>query len=72
MLDYVAEVGSAGHSVGEPARLPRGAVVVAESGQHHDETLGEAGHVRGLPAGEIVEREPGDGDRPGGEDVGSA
>ncbi len=72
MLGDVAEVGPARHRFGEAAGATGRAVVIGETGQGRGQPPGEARVVGGLPARQLVELDPGDADRLGGEDVRSA
>ncbi len=46
--------------------------MIGETGQDRGQPVGEAGVIGGLPAGQLVELDPGEADRLGGEDVRSA
>ena len=72
VLGDVAEVGAPGHRLQKPAGAPGRAVVLGQPGQGRGQPAGEARAVGGLPAGQLLELEPRDRDRPGGERVRSA
>ena len=55
VLEYVPEGRAAGHRVDQTARPHRRAVVFCKSRQELEQPRGEAWHVGGLPAGELLE-----------------
>ena len=55
MLEDVPEVRAAGHLVDQTAGPRRRAVVFGKSRQELEQPRGEAWHVGGLPAGELLE-----------------
>ncbi len=72
MLGDVPEVGPARHRLGKPAGAPGRAVMIGQTRQDRGQPVGEAGVIGGRPAGQLVELDPGEADRLGGEDVRSA
>ena len=65
MLEDVPEGRAAGHLVDQTARPRRRAVVFCKSRQELEQPRGEAWHIGGLPAGELLEVNEYDNDRLG-------